>query len=139
MKVLTSDYDISDYIRVNPEVPAIMYNHVNIVQAIKNVRINALVQSYNKTIDRFSNLCLKGRYTNIDDVIFHVNADKLKYYYYIEVYNFNIFLIPENVKEMNLYLTQIEVNENLKGTIEYNEIVKYCQTTGVPFSTFSFT
>lgn len=120
---------------ISEKLPDYLYIHLSLQQALRDIRTNTLIQKYNDVIDRYTNLCLRKPYTMIDNVIFTLDTNKLKYNYMIEKYNLNIYLVSFDIKEMNNFITNISISEEVKSE-SLALIERYSKENNIPLTIF---
>ena len=123
----------------NLNIPEVIYTHISIEQANRDFRLNTLIPFYFDFLNRTTNLFTKNEYTSIDNIILKLNSTLVKNNYYLEIYNKNIFLVSKPIQELNKFLLEIKVEEQIVLNSEvYEFIKKYSDLTGIPISLFKW-
>lgn len=124
MRIISNDSDI----------PEIFYNYISLEQASRDFRVNILIPVFYEILNRTTNLCLRKEYEDLDEVILKLDSDLIKNCYYIEEYNNNVYLVNQPIKELNKFLKEIKIKQEIKDNYpeEYKEIEKYFDLTGIP-------
>lgn len=124
MRIISNDSDI----------PEIFYNYISLEQAGRDFRVNILIPVFYEILNRTTNLCLRKEYEDLDEVILKLDSDLIKNCYYIEEYNNNVYLVNQPIKELNKFLKEIKIKQEIKDNYPegYKEIEKYFDLTGIP-------